>query len=99
MDGVTSAPAIAACSHLDLGVATLANRDGALICSAGDLAIGGTLDTNRHATGSVATMSGKTTSSVPSSLRDLVTDATSLINQRRTLTSYARSISHKRSSS
>ncbi|MBK9445206.1 MAG: hypothetical protein IPO00_03410 [Betaproteobacteria bacterium] len=82
--GVTSAPVIAARSHLDLGVAALANRDGALIFSAGDLAIGGTLDTNRHATGSATSI--ENTSAGIESLRDLVIDASSLINQRRTLT-------------
>jgi filamentous hemagglutinin len=84
VNGITQAPVIAARSHLDLGVATLANRDGALIFSAGDLAIGGTLDGNRRATGSAATI--ENTSAGIESLRDLVIDATSLINQRHTLT-------------
>lgn len=42
---------IAARDRLDIGVQTLANQDHALIFSAGDLAIGGALDANRHATG------------------------------------------------
>ena len=42
---------IAARDRLDIGVQTLANQDNALIFSAGDLAIGGALDANRHATG------------------------------------------------
>jgi filamentous hemagglutinin len=42
---------IAARDRLDIGVQTLANQDKALVFSAGDLAIGGALDANRHATG------------------------------------------------
>lgn len=42
---------IAARGRLDIGVQTLANQDHALIFSAGDLAIGGALDANWHATG------------------------------------------------
>lgn len=41
---------IAARDRLDIGVQTLTNQENALIFSAGDLAIGGALDANRHAT-------------------------------------------------
>ncbi len=46
-----SAPVLAARSRLDIGAQALGNRDHALIFSAGDLAIGGALDGNKHATG------------------------------------------------
>lgn len=42
---------IAARDRLDIGVQTLTNQDHALIFSAGDLAIGGALDADRHTTG------------------------------------------------
>ncbi|MEO8627543.1 MAG: filamentous hemagglutinin N-terminal domain-containing protein [Betaproteobacteria bacterium] len=45
------APVIAARVRLDIGVQTLTNRDNALIFSAGDLAIGGALNSTRRATG------------------------------------------------
>ena len=45
------APVVAARSRLDLGVGTLSNRDGALLFSAGELAIGGALDPADRATG------------------------------------------------
>ncbi|MBK9447770.1 MAG: hypothetical protein IPO00_17710 [Betaproteobacteria bacterium] len=48
----SDAPTIAARTRLDLGVGTLSNRLGALIFSAGDMAIGGALDGSNQATGS-----------------------------------------------
>lgn len=45
------AAVIAARERLDLGVGTLDNREHALVFSAGDLAIGGALDAQRHAVG------------------------------------------------
>ncbi|WP_418128016.1 DUF637 domain-containing protein [Variovorax sp. KK3] len=42
---------IAARSRLDIGASAIQNRDGALIFSDGDLAIGGALDAQRHAAG------------------------------------------------
>ena len=51
-----SAPTIAARQRLDIGVTTLNNESGALIYSAGDLLIGGSLDTNRQATGRAGTL-------------------------------------------
>lgn len=46
-----SAPVIAARNRLDLGVTTLNNQEHATLLSAGDLVIGGALDSNRQATG------------------------------------------------
>ncbi|CAG0976103.1 filamentous hemagglutinin [Methylophilaceae bacterium] len=42
---------IAARDRLDIGAATIENRDNGLLFSAGDLAIGGSLDADRQATG------------------------------------------------
>nr|WP_161988060.1 hemagglutinin repeat-containing protein [Variovorax guangxiensis] len=42
---------IAARERLDIGASSIENRNGALILSAGDMAIGGALDADRHATG------------------------------------------------
>ncbi|SOD28921.1 filamentous hemagglutinin [Variovorax sp. YR752] len=53
--GVASAGTIAARQRLDLGVTNLNNRDGALIFSDGDLAIGGTLVAGK-ASGSAGTV-------------------------------------------
>ena len=49
-----TAPVIAARTRLDLGVGTLSNQNGALIFSAGDLVIGGTLDASHQASGTAA---------------------------------------------
>jgi len=49
--GITSAATIAARATLDIGADTINNRDGALLFSAGDMYIGGTLDANGYATG------------------------------------------------
>ncbi|MDZ4098865.1 MAG: S-layer family protein, partial [Methylophilaceae bacterium] len=43
---------IAARDRLDIGASTIENRSNAMLFSAGDLAIGGSLDANREATGS-----------------------------------------------
>lgn len=56
VNGATQAPVIAARNRLDLGVGNLANREGALILSAGDMAIGGALDASRRATGQAGTL-------------------------------------------
>lgn len=48
------APVIAARNRLDLGITTLNNREHALLFSAGDLAIGGSLDVGKHAIGQAA---------------------------------------------
>jgi filamentous hemagglutinin family protein len=52
VNGSTSAATIAARVRLDIGAGTVNNRDGALIFSGGNLAIGGDLDVLGHATGS-----------------------------------------------
>lgn len=49
--GVTTAATIAARQRLDIGATTINNSNGALIFSAGDMAIGGSLDGSRRATG------------------------------------------------
>ncbi|WP_428826694.1 filamentous hemagglutinin N-terminal domain-containing protein [Azonexus sp. IMCC34842] len=54
-NGATS-PTIAARQRLDLGVTTLYNDNGGLIFSSGDLAIGGSLDSNRLASGRAGTI-------------------------------------------
>jgi len=51
-----SAPVIAARDRLDIGAATLENREHALIFSAGELAIGGKLDERQRATGQANTL-------------------------------------------
>ena len=50
------APVIAARDRLDIGAQTITNREHALIFSAGDMAIGGSLDANKHATGQATTL-------------------------------------------
>ena len=58
--GVTKAGAIAARDRLDLGISgTLTNREHALIYSVGDMAIGGSLDANRRATGAANSVNNK----------------------------------------
>ncbi|WP_146039427.1 MULTISPECIES: filamentous hemagglutinin N-terminal domain-containing protein, partial [unclassified Variovorax] len=56
VNGVTSAGTIAARARLDIGAQAISNRDGSLIFSAGDLAIGGSLDADGRATGAAATL-------------------------------------------
>src|SRR5450830_325132 len=51
VNGVTSAPVIAARTRMDLGVATINNSDHALLYSAGDLITGNALDANHQAIG------------------------------------------------
>jgi len=50
------APVIAARDRLDIGADTINNREHALIFSAGDLAIGGSLDASKHAAGTATTL-------------------------------------------
>ncbi|MBI2308036.1 MAG: hemagglutinin repeat-containing protein, partial [Rhodocyclales bacterium] len=83
VNGVTSAPIIAARDRLDLGVTTLLNRDGALLFSVGDMAIGGALDADRRATGRATSV--ENTSAGIEALDDLAIDAATVTNQRRTL--------------
>jgi len=51
LNGVTSAPVIAARTRMDLGVTTINNSDHALIYSAGDLVTGNALDASHQAIG------------------------------------------------
>src|SRR5450830_1117986 len=51
VNGITSAPVIAARTRMDLGVATINNTDHALIYSAGDLVTGNALDASHQAVG------------------------------------------------
>ena len=51
-----TAATIAARARLDVGAQSVTNRERALIFSAGDMAIGGSLDANRLATGQAATV-------------------------------------------
>ena len=50
------AATIASRGSLDIGATTINNREHALIFSSGDMAIGGSLDGNRYATGAVASL-------------------------------------------
>ncbi|BEP66769.1 hypothetical protein GmRootV35_12830 [Variovorax sp. V35] len=56
VNGATSAATIAARTRLDIGAKNVNNRDGALIFSDGNLAIGGSLDALGHATGSATSI-------------------------------------------
>lgn len=56
VNGTTSAATIAARVRMDIGAGTVNNRDGALIFSDGNLAIGGSLDALGHATGSATSV-------------------------------------------
>ncbi|MRR52105.1 MAG: S-layer family protein, partial [Rhodocyclaceae bacterium] len=51
-----AAPVLAARDRLDIGAGTINNREHALIFSAGDMAVGGALDTDRRATGQGTTL-------------------------------------------
>ncbi|MFT3960420.1 hemagglutinin repeat-containing protein [Propionivibrio sp.] len=75
-----TAPVIAARDRLDLGVGSLANRDGALIFSAQDLAIGGGLDADRHASGQATAIDNA--SATLEALGHLVLDTASLTNRK-----------------
>ncbi len=54
--GNAAGAVIAARERLDIGAASIENRSDGLLFSAGDLAIGGSLDVNRHATGTADTL-------------------------------------------
>ncbi len=60
--GVTKAGTIAARNSLDIGAGTINNRDDALIFSAGDMFIGGALDSKRYATGKGGTFNNESAS-------------------------------------
>ncbi|MDP3743728.1 MAG: hemagglutinin repeat-containing protein [Methylotenera sp.] len=80
VNGVTSAAVIAARDRLDIGATTITNQNGALIFSAGDMAIGGALDSNHQATGTAGTINNISASI--EALTDLSMDAATLNNQR-----------------
>ncbi|ALU88768.1 filamentous hemagglutinin outer membrane protein [Herbaspirillum rubrisubalbicans M1] len=52
VDGVTSAPVIAARNRLDIGAGVINNSEHGLIYSVGDMVIGGALDANKKVVGS-----------------------------------------------
>ncbi|MBB3212347.1 filamentous hemagglutinin [Herbaspirillum sp. Sphag1AN] len=56
VNGSTQAGVIAGRNRLDIGVTNLTNREHAVLYSAGDMAIGGSLDSNRQATGAATTV-------------------------------------------
>ncbi|WP_433693506.1 hemagglutinin repeat-containing protein [Herbaspirillum seropedicae] len=56
INGVSSAPVIAARDRLDIGAENVNNREHAMLFAAGDMAIGGALDSNRRATGQAGTV-------------------------------------------
>ena len=57
-----ASPVIAARDRLDIGATNINNREGALLFSLGDMAIGGSLDGNRHATGQAETLNNNSAS-------------------------------------
>ena len=76
------APVIAARERLDIGAGTIGNHDGALIFSAGDLAVGGTLDGNNHAAGQAGAITNA--SATIEALGNLAINTTSLVNRKTT---------------
>ncbi|WP_343723034.1 filamentous hemagglutinin N-terminal domain-containing protein, partial [Herbaspirillum seropedicae] len=56
INGVSSAPVIAARDRLDIGAENVNNREHAMLFAAGDMAIGGALDSNNRATGQAGTV-------------------------------------------
>lgn len=80
LNGITTAATIAARDQLDLGINTLANQQGAIIFSAGNLAIGATLDASHHATGRAGSILNDSASI--EALGDIHITANSLTNQR-----------------
>ena len=78
IDGLTSAPVIAARSRLDLGATTIENREHALLFSAGDLAIGGALDGTHIAIGQAGALNN--TSASIEALGNLGIDAAQINN-------------------
>ena len=74
------APVIAARERLDIGAWAIDNRDGALLFSAGDLAIGGVLDANHRAAGQAGTIANS--SATIEALGNLAINAASVVNQK-----------------
>ena len=78
------APVIAARGRLDIGAGMIDNRDGAWIFSAGDLSIGGALDSAHHTTGRSAAIAN--TGATIEATGHLSIDTTRIVNQRKSLT-------------
>ncbi len=76
--GITSAPVIAARERLDIGAASITNQGHALIFSAGDLSLGGALDSARRATGSAVSINNA--SATLESLGDMSLSASQVSN-------------------
>lgn len=76
--GITSAGSIAGRQRVDIGAQYLTNREGALIFSAGDMAIGGTLNCNCQAEGMAQTVNNN--SATIEASQDLVISASEIRN-------------------
>lgn len=72
------APVIAARDRLDIAAATINNREHALIFSAGDMVIGGSLDANKHAIGQATTLNNN--SATIEALGDMTISAATVNN-------------------
>ncbi len=81
VNSVTTGAVIAARDRLDVGAQTISNQDDSLIYSAGDMAIGGTLDTNHEATGNGNTLNNISASIEASGSLDINVD--NINNKRR----------------
>lgn len=84
VNGVSTAAVIAARNQLDFGVDTLVNNGGALLFSAGNMTIGGILDSNHFASGRSTLVTN--TSATIEALGDLTINADTLINERTSFT-------------
>jgi len=85
VNGVTKAAVIAARNRLDIGATTITNQNGALIFSAGDMAMGGGLDENHQATVAAGQPQAGTINNVSASIEalgNLTIAATALTNKR-----------------
>lgn len=78
------APVIAARSRLDIGANSITNSEDAMLFSAGDLAIGGSLDSNHQATGQAAVLNNS--SATIEALGDLDIAASQINNNNLHLT-------------
>ena len=72
------APVIAARDRLDIAAATIKNREHALLFSAGDMAIGGSLDADKHAIGQATTLNNN--SATIEALGDMAISAATVNN-------------------
>ncbi len=89
VNGVTTAAVIAARDQLDIGAQTITNRNGALLFSAGDMAISGSLDANHEATVAAGQPQADTINNVSASIEamgNLTIAATALTNKRSAFT-------------